>query len=180
MSTTSMAVKMCKERRACIGRLRLRPMAYWLTMIPVLMTILAATGALAENSAKIEKIPFTELNRMVTEKNRTSMVVFMAAWCRPCKEELPIVNQLFRQFHDKGVRFIGVSIDTGGPAAMERVLKKQRVDFPVYWVGEKAVDKFNLVGIPMTFLIKNGRIVDKIPGKCSYTFLEGRILDLLK
>jgi hypothetical protein len=32
----------------------------------------------------------------------------------------------------------------------------------------------------MIFMIKSGRIVEKIPGKCSYEFLETKILDFLK
>jgi hypothetical protein len=47
-------------------------------------------------------------------------------------------------------------------------------------VGETAVDKFRLFGIPMIFLTKKGTLVEKIPGKCSYEFLEAKIQDLIK
>jgi hypothetical protein len=63
---------------------------------------------------------------------------------------------------------------------MERVLEKRQVDFSVFWVGETVVDEFRLIGIPMIFLVKNGHIVEKIPGKCSYEFLQGKILDFIK
>lgn len=136
------------------------------------------TGVRADSAPKILKIQSSELNDIITRKDSNCLLAFMAAWCRPCKEELPILNRLYHQFQGKGIRFVGISIDVGGPKALERVLKKNRVDFPVFWVGESAVDEYKIVGIPMIFLIKNGEIVEKIPGKCSHDFLRGRILEL--
>lgn len=75
---------------------------------------------------------------------------------------------------------MAISIDAGGPSAMQRVLEDQPVTFPVFWVGETVVDELKLFGIPMIFLIKKGRLVEKIPGTCSYAFLETKIQDLIK
>lgn len=120
-----------------------------------------------------------ELNRIIANDPGHTLLFFTAAWCGHCKSMLPTLNRLYHRFNNKGLRFIGISIDAGGPAAMQQVLEKKPVDFPVFWVGEAAVDAFRLVGIPMIFLVKNGRLVEKIPGKCSYTVLEGKIMDLI-
>ncbi len=137
-------------------------------------------SAFAASSPKIGTMAQAELNQLVSNDHGISLLFFTAAWCGHCKEMLPTVNRLYHRFHDKSLRFIGISIDAGGPAAMERVLKKRKVDFPVFWVGETVVDEFRLVGIPMIFLVKNGQIVEKIPGKCSYDLLQGKILDFIK
>lgn len=121
-----------------------------------------------------------ELNQIIAGGQENALVFFTAAWCGYCKAMLPTLNRLYRRFHDKGLRFIGISIDAGGPADMERVLKKKPVDFSVFWVGESVVDELKLVGIPMVFLVKNGQIIEKIPGKCSYAFLEKKILGFIK
>jgi thiol-disulfide isomerase/thioredoxin len=136
--------------------------------------------AMADPAVRVEKMTYAELNRLITEGDCNCLMVFMAAWCGPCKEELPELNRLYRRFADQGVRFIGISVDEGGPAAIEKVIAKQKVAFPVYWVGDTAVDNLQIFGIPMIFIIKRGQIVEKIPGKCSYEFLETKILDLLK
>lgn len=155
------------------------PVIQWLGVILIIST-LATAEIQAETASKIKKIAPSELGQIINHKDSRSLMVFMAAWCRPCKKALPIINRLYHQFQNQGLRFIGISIDSGGPEAMERVLKKKQVDFPVFWVGESAVEEYKLVGIPMIFLIKNGQIVEKIPGKCSYEFLRGQILELSK
>ncbi len=55
-----------------------------------------------------------------------------------------------------------------------------RVNFPVYWVGEKAVSELNIYGIPMIMLVKDGEIVEKIVGKRSRRFLDKTIRNFLK
>jgi thiol-disulfide isomerase/thioredoxin len=137
-------------------------------------------NALAASPPKIETMAYAELNQIVTHGGGNYVLFFTAAWCGYCKEMLPTLNRLYHRFNDQGLRFIGISIDAGGPAAMERVLEKKPVDFAVYWVGETVIDRFNLMGIPMIFLAKNGRIVEKIPGKCSYEFLEGKLRDFIQ
>lgn len=134
----------------------------------------------AAASPKIGTMAQAELNQLVSKDNGNSLLFFTAAWCGHCKAMLPTLNRLYHRFNDKGLRFTGISIDAGGPAAMERVLEKRPVDFSVFWVGETVVDEFRLVGIPMIFLVKNGQIVEIIPGKCSYEFLQGKILDVFK
>ena len=64
--------------------------------------------------------------------------------------------------------------------ANEELGDKAKVTFPVYWVGDAAVDKFDIYAVPMLFFIKDGRVVDKIPGKRSKSYIEKKIKKLLK
>lgn len=132
------------------------------------------------SSPKIEVLAVSELNRMISSGKGNRVLFFTAAWCGHCKSMLPTLNRLYQRFHDDGLQFTGICIDAGGPEAMAQVLEKNRVDFPIFWVGETAVEELGLVGIPMVFLVKKGQLVEKIPGKCSYRFLEKRITDLFK
>jgi thiol-disulfide isomerase/thioredoxin len=145
------------------------------------MLILLSSFVMADYSTvKVEKMAYADLNRLIAEGDCNCLMVFMTAWCGPCIEEMPVLNRLYRRFGAQGVRFIGISVDSGGPAAIEIVIRKKKVTFPVFWVGEAAVDELNIFGVPMIFMIKNGQIVEKIPGKCSYDFLESKILNFLK
>lgn len=149
----------------------------------LIMAMVLGTGAAATASAdqyRIDTISLSDLDRMIAEANSRWVIVFMAAWCRPCREELPTVNKLYRKFGPKGLRFAGISIDAGGPAAMEKLLRKQAVDFPVFWVGEAVVDKMRLFGVPMIYLIKDGKTKGKIPGRRSYGFLQDKLNQLLE
>lgn len=132
------------------------------------------------SSPTVEKMAVAELNRIINSDSGSALVFFTAAWCGHCKAMIPTLNRLYHRFNDKGLRFIGISIDAGGPAAMQQALEEKPVDFAVFWVGETALDAFRLLGIPMIFLVKRGQLVEKIPGKCSYTLLEGKIMDVIK
>jgi thiol-disulfide isomerase/thioredoxin len=44
------------------------------------------------------------------EKGKTYVVEFWATWCGPCKRSIPHVSELQKQFADKGVTMIGVSV----------------------------------------------------------------------
>lgn len=70
---------------------------------------------------------------------------------------------------------IGISIDLGGPAAMQPILNGMKINFPLYWYGEKAVAKFQLTAIPVLFFIRQGRVVTRIYGRRSENFLEKKI-----
>ena len=145
-----------------------------------LLLILLGASTPADAPAKVERMTFADLNRLITQGDCNCLMVFMASWCGPCKEELPVLNRLFKRYGNQGLRFIGISVDADGPAAIEKVIRLKNVAFPVYWVGEAAVDELNIFGVPMVFMIKKGQIVEKIPGKCSYEYLETKILVFLK
>ena len=40
------------------------------------------------------------------------IVNYWASWCTPCREEMPGFSRLQDKYRDKGVQFVGISIDT--------------------------------------------------------------------
>jgi thiol-disulfide isomerase/thioredoxin len=146
---------------------------------------MAATGVFstaAMSSADetlVTKMSIDEFENIMTDKACRCMIVAMAAWCRPCRKELPVLNRLYMKYKNQGLSLIGVSVDPGGPKAIQPVITKAGVTFPVYWVGDDAVRRYKIFGIPMIFLIKNGEIVDKIPGERPEAYLEKKIEALL-
>ena len=104
----------------------------------------------------------------------------MAAWCGPCIDELPALNNLYQKYQNKGFHLIGISIDLAGPSAMQPIISKLKIDFPVYWCGEKAVNKFKLNAIPMLLFIRKGEIVERFHGKRPKEFLDKKIQELLQ
>ena len=92
------------------------------------------------------------------------LVSFMASHCKPCKKELPYLQQMFEQHKPHGLRIIGVAIDTEaeGQKMVSEILKEAKVSFPV------VKDQFNFVArrylgnkvpLPSVFLLdKAGKI----------------------
>ena len=127
----------------------------------------------------VGKISESALDELINAKNNKIVVTFMAAWCGPCIDELPALNNLFKKYKNKGLKLIGISIDLEGPRAMQPIIDKLQVRFPVYWYGEAAVQKFSLFAIPMIFLVKDGQVIEKLPGRRSEKVLNKRIQEFL-
>lgn len=138
------------------------------------------TPAVSGSSITVERMSLAELKGLMASANSRHVIVVMAAWCGPCIKELPDLVKLFDKYRHKGLNMIGISIDLEGPNAMQPYLDKYRVNFPVYWVGEKAVGELNIYGIPMIMLVKNGKVIEKIVGKHSRKFLDKAIKNFLK
>jgi len=133
----------------------------------------------ARAGATIQKISESALDKLINAGNNKMVVTFMAAWCGPCIDELPVLNKLYQKYKTQGLNLIGISIDLKGPQAMQPVVDKLKVGFPVYWYGESAVQKFSLSAIPVIFWVKNGRIVEKLPGRRSSKELDKKIQKFL-
>ena len=127
----------------------------------------------------IQKISESALDELIYTKNNKMMVTFMAAWCGPCIDELPVLNKLYQKYKTQGLKLIGISIDLEGPQAMQPFIDKLKVQFPVYWYGETAVQKFSLFAIPMMFWVKDGQIVEKLPGRRSRKVLDKKLREFL-
>ncbi len=99
---------------------------------------------------------------------------------RPCIDELPILNKLYHRNKNKGFRLVGITNDIEGPGAMQPIVDKLKIDFPIYWYGEKGVQKFKLNAIPMLFFIKDGEIVEKLYGRRPEGQLNNKFKEFLK
>ena len=128
----------------------------------------------------IQKISESALDELIKSDNNKILITFMAAWCGPCIDELPALNKLYQKYQKQGLKLIGISIDLEGPKAMQPIVDKLKISFPIYWYGDTAVQKFSLFAIPMIFLVKDGQIVEKLPGRRSEKVLNKKIREFLK
>jgi thiol-disulfide isomerase/thioredoxin len=134
----------------------------------------------ADSRIIVERIEPADLDALMSSKDCRCMIVAMAAWCGPCRKELPILNSLYERYKSRGLRMIGISLDVDGPEAMQRIVDTAGVNFPIYWAGDSPVHTYNLIAIPALFFIKDGEVVEKIVGKRTERYLERKIDEFLK
>jgi thiol-disulfide isomerase/thioredoxin len=81
------------------------------------------------------------------------VVHFWASWCEPCVVALPLVDGLARRYAPRGVRVVGVTIDTERPA-VDAFLAAHPVSFPILWdrAGE-ALDRLDASIMPVSFVL---------------------------
>ncbi len=107
--------------------------------------------------------------RKVELKNFQGKIVFLtfwATWCGPCKEDLPSIEALHRQFKAKDFIVLTVAVDLEGAIPVEKFIAKQGYTFYVL-IDRKSeiLDLYRVEAIPTTFLIdKKGRIIGKALG----------------
>jgi len=134
----------------------------------------------SSNTSTVQPIDLQQLDELIASQNNRIMIVFMAAWCGPCIEELPTLVKLFNRYRSKGFQIVGVASDLEGPLAMQPIIDRMKVNFPVYWIGEKVIDYFKITAIPMLFFVKDGSIEERIAGLRSEEFLDRKIITLLE
>lgn len=45
-------------------------------------------------------------------KGQVMIVDYWATWCEPCKDEMPVLQSVWDKYKDRGVQWLGVSVDT--------------------------------------------------------------------
>jgi thiol-disulfide isomerase/thioredoxin len=66
------------------------------------------------------------------------LIVFWASWCQPSAEQVTWLEQVERTFRDKGLKVIGINLDTledGGqkPETVMRNIRRFLLDYNVPW-----------------------------------------------
>jgi peroxiredoxin len=94
-----------------------------------------------------ENIKLSELRGNVV------MVNFWASWCGPCRQEMPLLQQLHDRYQGMGFTLLGVNVDEE-PAAAEKMLKEIPVNFPVLYDSDNKVSKqYQVKAMPSTFMV---------------------------
>jgi peroxiredoxin len=99
-------------------------------------------------------------------KGKVVVLSFWATWCGPCKEELPSIEALHRQFKGKDLAVLTVSVDYEGTVPVEKYIAKQGYTFYVLVDAKGSLlDLYGVELIPTTILIdKKGRLIGKALG----------------
>ena len=102
------------------------------------------------------------------------VVNFWATWCVPCIQEIPGFNKLHRQFADKGVAVLGVSMDEDGAAVVKSFLQKHPMKYPVALGSPAAGQRFQVgESLPVTLVFdRAGKQVQRFEGFTPETALE--------
>jgi peroxiredoxin len=111
-------------------------------------------------------------------RDKTVVLNFWATWCPPCKKEIPDFIEVYSEYRDRGVVFIGISNEDSA------ILRSFAEDFGINYCI--LVDSINITGqwgiraIPTTFILDgNGRIIFENVGMMSRDQLTGALEEAL-
>jgi peroxiredoxin len=92
-------------------------------------------------------------------RGKVVLVNFWASWCEPCRDEMPVLSDVYKDFHEKGVVVIGVSVDR--PRARDAVVRiASGLSYPVGMDQEAETDGFGMPDVlPLTYVLdKQGTV----------------------
>ena len=131
----------------------------------LLITAFAAT-ALASSDLEGKAAPDFALKSSTGENLRLSefrgdvvMINFWATWCGPCRQEMPLLDELYARYERVGFNLLGVNIDDDSRRAMQ-MIEELGVDFPVLFDARKEVSKlYEVDAMPVTVLVdREGKV----------------------
>jgi thiol-disulfide isomerase/thioredoxin len=139
--------------------------------------------ALAARSETYPELPVKDLSgqaqSLSDHRGKIIVVNFWATWCGPCREELPMLNQLAAQYSAGDVFFVAISIDDQSTRPkIPNILEKKKITLPV-WTGATTdtlaqldLGKF----VPDTIILdRDGTIVGRIMGEAQRKDITTRV-----
>ena len=103
----------------------------------LLLSVLILVGGLNLSANKVPNFRLKNLDNKTVSYNQVkgeklTVIDFWATWCKPCVKSIPKLVEMADEFENRGVNFVGISID--GPRNLAKVKPFARslgVDYPV-------------------------------------------------
>jgi peroxiredoxin len=113
-------------------------------------------------------------------QGKVVLVNFWAAWCTPCREEIPQFMALAEKYRAQGFQAVGISMDDP-EGALRDFCREHKVNYPVVMGNQKIAEEFGgVLGLPTTFLIGRDRLIHaKYVGPTDFPKIEREIGVLL-
>jgi len=91
--------------------------------------------------------------RLSEYRGEVVLINFWASWCGPCRQEMPILDELHNQYKGLGFTVLGVNVEQD-PQQARKLLKNMPVSFPVLFDDRSVVSKeYDVIAMPSTVLV---------------------------
>jgi thiol-disulfide isomerase/thioredoxin len=138
------------------------------------------TIELSDRPVPLPELGLTDLNGQpiaaATWRDKVVLFNFWATWCGPCRDEIPDLVALQRQYADQLV-IVGLSIDTDSADVVRAFADAHGVNYAVAMAGDEVVRAFGGVpAVPATFVVdRTGQIVQRHLGRIDEIHTEHEV-----
>lgn len=91
--------------------------------------------------------------RLSEQRGNIVMINFWASWCGPCREELPLMEEIYQEYQDLGFEILAVNVDDEASKA-DVLLNDIDVSFPIlYDTAGKVSELYEVSAMPTTVFV---------------------------
>ncbi|MEZ5596330.1 MAG: TlpA disulfide reductase family protein [Pseudomonadales bacterium] len=91
--------------------------------------------------------------RLEDLRGQVVLINFWATWCGPCRQEMPVLDRLYKRYQDTGFTIVGVNVE-GEAAPAQALATKTGVTFPILLDDAQKVSKlYDLKAMPSTVVV---------------------------
>ena len=115
------------------------------------------------------------------------LLFFWSFFCGPCREEMPMISQMAKEYQGKGLQVLGVNLDGREmKKAIDKFVVNEKIAFRILFdelAGDafRVADPYGVAGTPALFLIdKQGVVAFGVVGAVTGEQLKAEIGKVLK
>src|SRR6266571_2202773 len=89
-------------------------------------------------------------------KEKIVVIDFWATWCENCVSEIPEFNKLEKEYSSRGVKVIGLAVQSGWASDIQKFAKQYNMRYTVLVGNDDTVSDFGVISFPNTYVIGPG------------------------
>ncbi len=146
-------------------------------------TSVAADLPTAKTAAPSWELTSVEGTKISSDEfaGKTIVLNFWGTWCPPCREEIPTLVELQKEFADQNLQVIGIAIEND-PSGLGTFVDRNEINYPIALGDGKVLEAYGAGQVfPTTFFISpDGRIASYVEGALPYEAFKKATQALLK
>jgi len=109
--------------------------------------------------------------RLADLKGKVVLLNFWATWCAPCREEMPALDALQKDFGGDAFQVVTIAAGRNTPAALDRFFAEEGITTLPKWMDPKQelARAMGVAGLPVTVLIDaEGQEIARLMGEADW------------
>lgn len=116
------------------------------------------------------------LQYYVDSEDKVSVIIFWATWCPYCATLMPHLEDVYRKYRNKGVKFYAIDVYEDGKIDPITYFDKKGFSYTMLLYGDEVASQYDAKGTPAVYVIdKDKKVVYKRPAGVSDVLVKQNV-----